>query len=309
MAESRRKNLVWDIRESLLNLAAGELYQVAKSVGPVAGQDQPELDEEDQEGCFEHISSFMYSKHLLESEDSSMVQLLMLKDFIDEVIKNRDVLLSPDVSGEGGSHPTQTITQTVHSAHPSSNIGVSPLQTVPVITTANIVDQSQVVGATSQTGAASSISDSESSDAFTVNPVRKSAKTVSGVTNAELQEMLNSYEELGKRLRQSITIPTEQSSQHSSELPAQASKTHSDTLRPSLPRHPMVQPTREGIISLRDLSYLQRREFKVQGGQVGDHSSDISYNNICKQMDEGTREGFPDRNRSWRTQNNKTRNV
>lgn len=290
MAESGRKNLVWDIRKSLLNLAAGELYQVAKNVGPVAGQDQPELDEEDQEGCFEHISSFMYSKHLLESEDSGMVQLLVLKDFIDEVIKNRDVLLSPDVSGEGASHPTQTITQTVHSAHPSGNIGVSPLQTVPVITTANIVDQSQVVGATSQTGAASSISDSESNDAFTVNP----AKTVSGVTNAELQEMLNSYEELGKRLRKGITIPTEQSSQHSSGLPAQANKTHSDTLRPSLPRQPMVQPTREGMISLRDLSYLQRREFKVQGGQVGDHSSDISYNNICKQMEEGTREGFPD---------------
>lgn len=101
MAESGRKNLVWDIRKSLLNLAAGELYQVAKNVGPVAGQDQPELDEEDQEGCFGHISSFMYSKHLLESEDSGMVQLLLLKDFIDEVIKNRDVLLSPDVSGEG----------------------------------------------------------------------------------------------------------------------------------------------------------------------------------------------------------------
>lgn len=28
------------------------LEQVAKNVGPVASQDQPELDEEDQEGCF-----------------------------------------------------------------------------------------------------------------------------------------------------------------------------------------------------------------------------------------------------------------
>lgn len=294
MAESGRKNLVWDIRKSLLTLAAGELYQVAKNVGPVADRDQLELDEEDQESCFEHISSFMYSKHLLESEDSGMVQLLMLKDFIDEVVKNRDVLLSPDVSGDGDSHTTQTVTQTVHSAHPSGDIGVSPLQTVPVITTTDIVDQSQVVGATSQTGAASSIFDIESSNAFTVNRTRTSAKTVSDVTNAELQEMLNSYEELGKRLRQSIMIPTEQSPQHSSGLLAQASKTHSNTPRPSPPRQPIVQPTREGIISLRDLSYLQRREFKVQGGQVGDHSSDISYNNICKQMDEGIREGFPD---------------
>lgn len=30
----------------------------------------------------------------------------------------------------------------------------------------------------------------------------------------------------------------------------------------------------------------------MQGGQVGDTSSDISYNNICKQMDDGFREGF-----------------
>lgn len=52
------------------------------------------------------------------------------------------------------------------------------------------------------------------------------------------------------------------------------------------------QPTYEGGFSLRDLSYLPRREFKVQGGQVGDTSSDISYNNICKQMDGGFREGF-----------------
>lgn len=79
MAESGRKNLVWDIRKSLLTLAARELYEVAKNMGPVTGPDQLELDEEDQEGCFKHISTSMYSKNLLESEDTVMVQLLMLK--------------------------------------------------------------------------------------------------------------------------------------------------------------------------------------------------------------------------------------
>ncbi|CAL8294657.1 unnamed protein product [Merluccius merluccius] len=59
MAESGRKSLVWDIRKSLLTLSAGELYEVAKNVGPAAGPDQPELDAEDEEGCFEHISSFI----------------------------------------------------------------------------------------------------------------------------------------------------------------------------------------------------------------------------------------------------------
>ena len=46
------------------------------------------------------------------------------------------------------------------------------------------------------------------------------------------------------------------------------------------------------MVSLKDLSYLQRREFKVHGGQIGDHSSDITYNSISKQIDEGVREGF-----------------
>ncbi len=89
-------------------------------------------------------------------------------------------------------------------------------------------------------------------------------------------------------------VPIEQSPQHPTGLPAQANQPHNDPLRPNPPGQPRVQPTREGLISLRDLSYLQRREFKVQGGQVGDHSSDISYNNICRQIDEGIREGFPD---------------
>lgn len=294
MAESGRKSLVWDIRKSLLTLAAGELYEVAKNVGPAAGPDQLELDEEDQEGCFEHISSFMYSKNLLESEDTGMVQLLMLKDFIDEVIKNRDVLPTPDANGDGDSHTTHTVTQIVPSAHSTGVVGVSPPQTVPLTTTANIVDQSQVAGATSQTATHSFIFDSVSNDAFPSNPVRTSAKTGSDITNTDFQEMLNSYEELGKRLRQNIMFPTEQSRPHSSGLPQQASKTQSDTLQPSPFRQPRAQPNHEGMISLRDLSYLQRREFKVQGGQVGDNSSDISYNNICKQMDEGIREGFPD---------------
>ena len=43
----------------------------------------------------------------------------------------------------------------------------------------------------------------------------------------------------------------------------------------------------DNMVSLRDLSFLQRREFKVHGGQVGDSTSDISYHGLCKQIDEG----------------------
>lgn len=65
----------------------------------MSGQDESELKEGDHEACFDYISSFMYSKHLLESEDSGMVQLLILKDTIDAV-KNRHVLLLSDDRGD-----------------------------------------------------------------------------------------------------------------------------------------------------------------------------------------------------------------
>lgn len=281
---------MWDIRKSLLTLSAEELYDVAKNVGPEE-PDQTKLNPEDQEECYGHISSYMNSKPLLESEDGGMVNLLMLKDYIDEVIKNRQAQYASGDSEAVDSHTTQTVTPTVPTAHSPGDLIVSPRQITPVT---DMVNQPPVVGAASQTGPASSISDNKFSDAFTVGSVRTVAKTASDLTNSELQKMLSSYEELGERLRQSIMVSTEQSPQNSMGISVQANQTHSDSSRPSPHGQLRVQPTREDMISLRDLSYLQRREFKVQGGQVGDHSSDISYNNICKQMDEGIREGFSD---------------
>ncbi|KAJ7991310.1 hypothetical protein DPEC_G00296000 [Dallia pectoralis] len=52
--------------------------------------------------------------------------------------------------------------------------------------------------------------------------------------------------------------------------------------------------TTESSAVLKDLSYLQRRDFKVHGGQVGDQNSDLTYNNISKQIDGGVKEGFAD---------------
>lgn len=46
------------------------------------------------------------------------------------------------------------------------------------------------------------------------------------------------------------------------------------------------------MIALKDLPLLQCSEFKIHGGQVGDTASEMSYNNICKQVDEGLRERY-----------------
>ncbi len=37
---------------------------------------------------------------------------------------------------------------------------------------------------------------------------------------------------------------------------------------------------------------LQRREFKIHGGQIEDSVSDIRFSNLCKQIDEGIKEVY-----------------
>lgn len=196
-----RKSLVWNIRKKLLTLSAEDIYQVVENLGPEADPNRSHLIAGDHEACFDYISSFLNSKHLLDLEDSGMAELLILNDTIDKIDVNRDILHLSEDTGVVHSHNTQTDTIAVHATHPT----------------------------------------------------------------------------LG----------------HTPSLPP-LSQSHSDTSDLHTPNLFVAQPVREGMISLRELSYLQRREFKVQGGQIGDQSSDISYNNVCKQIEEGIREGFSD---------------
>lgn len=48
-----------------------------------------------------------------------------------------------------------------------------------------------------------------------------------------------------------------------------------------------------GLVKLTDVAaFLPRREYKIHGGQVSDSDSDLSFSNLCKQIDEGLAEGF-----------------
>lgn len=48
-----------------------------------------------------------------------------------------------------------------------------------------------------------------------------------------------------------------------------------------------------GLIRFSDVaSYLPRRELKIYGGQISDLNSDLSFNSICKQIDEGIADNF-----------------
>lgn len=93
-----------------------------------------------------------------------------------------------------------------------------------------------------------------------------------------IEELRKVYEELGKRLKQcEATVPQ-------------------PTVTPSHQSHPhfltRTQLGPERPVTVRDLSYLSRREFKAFGGQIGDNSSEISYNSLTKQINEGIKEGF-----------------
>lgn len=65
------------------------------------------------------------------------------------------------------------------------------------------------------------------------------------------------------------------------------------------PVHPPLSEARSSfssgkqVLSLSDVaSLLPRREFKLHGGQISDIGSEVSFGNLCKQIDEGLQEGF-----------------
>ncbi len=42
----------------------------------------------------------------------------------------------------------------------------------------------------------------------------------------------------------------------------------------------------------RELPYLSQRAFRVHGGQIDDSTSGISFNSLCRQIEEGLHEHF-----------------
>ncbi|KAK2903785.1 hypothetical protein Q8A73_010442 [Channa argus] len=100
----------------------------------------------------------------------------------------------------------------------------------------------------------------------------------------EYQQLMTNYEALGRRLAEFKTASPVQIKPiltATQPQPLTAVRHHSPAPLDHIERRP------DSMVSLRDLSFLQRREFKVHGGQVGDSTSDISYHGLCKQIDEG----------------------
>lgn len=258
MADSDRKKLVWIIKKGLLALPPDELFQFATTLGPVPGRDKASLSSEDEEACFEYITSYMQSKPLLESEDTGMAYLLCLKDEIDVALQR---LRSEPQTRVTGGDVSPTFVPNKHVDDVSREENQAYASTGPVV-----------------------YDDDETGDGENANA--KHLSTVAhDVYDAEIQEMLASYQELGHKIRQHIPPQTLQSTHpSSSKSQYKSNNNHPD-------EHP-TSITHDKMVSLRELSYLHRREFKILGGQIGDQGSDITYNNVCRQIEEGVKEQF-----------------
>ncbi|XP_039464082.1 uncharacterized protein LOC120437602 isoform X1 [Oreochromis aureus] len=99
-------------------------------------------------------------------------------------------------------------------------------------------------------------------------------------------EMLKAnYKALGKQLADlQVTSATQDTPTHTI---TQSLQPRAESVTNSYSTTDMRQSKPDHMVSVRDQPFLQRREFEVHGGQVGDISSDISYHGLCKQIEEG----------------------
>ncbi len=107
-------------------------------------------------------------------------------------------------------------------------------------------------------------------------------------TSTDISKMLAEYETLSRKIHQYMTTPTQHTDVAQPAVQGGAAIPHLD--KTEKPRH----VTHDFAFPLGGLPCIQPREFKIHGGQIGDHSSDITYNNVCRQMDAGLRENFSD---------------
>ncbi len=104
--------------------------------------------------------------------------------------------------------------------------------------------------------------------------------------STDINKMLAENETLSRKIHQYMTTPTQHTDLIKPAVQGGAATPHLD--KTEQPRH----VTNDFAFTLGGLPCIQPREFKMHGGQIGDHSSDITYNNVCRQMDVGLRETF-----------------
>lgn len=194
------------------------------------------------------------------------VELLALKDTVDTMVMSGPNVTSPVKPG-------------AHAKAQSPLLASSPVEMVQS-TTVSVPPPGSVTDAT------------PTARQQVVHPVNATTHSSVNVSPPEVRNMLSQYEELTKKLHELMNAQSTQA--WSAPLPTSTQPITQNIETPYYDNQSKAIPsnTQEKFLSLKDLSYLPRREFKVRGGQIDDHSSDISYNSVCRQIEEGQRENF-----------------
>lgn len=251
MADDKRKELVWSVKKGLFHLSADDLFQLATTIPRTPGQDSAKLAKHDEEGCIDYVCAYMNSSSLLELEDEGVSQLLFIKDMITDLMHNH---------GQGELFP-QGVTDAIVS---DADVLPPPSPTVAHINT-------NITGTHPETTAVDIASQASSPE------LQQDKLTHSRMYSRELKQ---SNASLNPHVTDTQFIDNDCSRSHGSQA--------TPSRCPSAEQHSIN--TIESMIALKDLPLLQRKEFKIHGGQISDNASDISYSNISKQIDLGLKE-------------------
>lgn len=274
MADNERKKLTWTIKKKLFHLSSDELLQLARLISEEPAQDK--LVKQDEESCIDYLLSYMESTRLLESDDCGTSKLNELLQVIDEIFMLRhkggaatgvetDVGV-PDVNVYSDPHATNTHPDTT----PSDLVAQTKtleLQMSKLMSTYDDLRRKVKQGG----------------DSLTVHTLSDPQPSTSHQhTHTNPYTLTN-------------TQPTDTHLPCSPHITTNTEHTHLPHRSPATPfphPHPDQHSTHrtESMIALKDLPFLQKKEFKVHGGQIGDNASDVTYSNLSKQIDQGLRE-------------------
>lgn len=251
MADDARKRLVWTVKKGLFRLSADDLFQLATTIPRTPDQDSAKLNKHDEEGCIDYVCAFMNSTSLLELEDEGISQLFFIKDMITEMMHNHE---QSELPTEGGTDVI--VSDTNVSPPPPSTVGHINTHATGTHTEATTTDLVFQAGSPE-----SQQSKLTSSHMRCQKPKQGNASLTPHMTDTRFTD--NDHNQ--SHSPQVMLSPRSNADQHSIN-------------------------TTESMIALKDLPLLQRKEFKIHGGQIGDNASDISYSNISKQIDLGLKE-------------------
>lgn len=271
MADNERKSLTWTIKKKLFNLSSDELLQLAKVISQEPTQ--AKLVNQDEESCIDYLCSYMESTEFGESDDQGISELRVMLDVIVEMVAKR---AKSDLTTGARADVDVTVVSDVSDA----NVSLQLAEGVPTDTHAT---------------------DTHSDTA----PLDLAAQT--DALALHISKLMSSYDDLCKKVKQSgasanphTSTTTLPSASHQFTHHSPHTTTDTQRIHQSLSPHSMTsshshhdQPPSHhtgSMIALKDLPFLQKKEFKIHGGQIGDNASEITYSNISKQIDQGLRE-------------------